>query len=150
MTHFGITDEITPPVVQLTQSMRKADTFVNFNLKLEALLLKKTTTGPCLPWRLAQYIWTVQMLTQGSLSPWVQGQGKWENKSSAVPGHHASMVNPPANKVGEGSNMLMHQQRRKDFRRVKSTQDWRSPTLTFKTGWFCLRATQRKGALSDK
>lgn len=33
------------------------------------------------------------------------------------------MVNPPANTLGEGSNVLMHQERRKDFRRLKSTQD---------------------------
>lgn len=33
------------------------------------------------------------------------------------------MVNPPANKLGEGNNLLMHKQRRKDFRRLKSTQD---------------------------
>lgn len=36
MTHFGLTDEITPTVVQLAQSIRMGDTVVNFNFKLEA------------------------------------------------------------------------------------------------------------------
>lgn len=31
MTHFGLTDEVTPPVVQLTQNKRMAATSVNFN-----------------------------------------------------------------------------------------------------------------------
>ena len=52
------------------------------------------------------------------------GQRKWDNKSSTVPGHHPGMVNPPANKLGEGNNTLMHRQRRKcDYRRLQSTQD---------------------------
>lgn len=89
-------------------------------------------------------------LTQGSLSPWLQGQGKWGNKSSAVPGHHASMVNPPANKLGEGNNLLMHKQRRKDFRRLKSTQDLENTNPDFQNRVVILRPTQRKGAHSDK
>lgn len=60
------------------------------------------------------------------------------------------MVNPPANKLGEGNNLLMHKQRRKDFRRLKSTQDLENTNPDFQNRVVILRPTQRKGAHSDK